>query len=194
MPSDSDYKETKQIMLGKAAMKQEFKKLAEWIDKKYDVKTINIVYDTIDKGQRPRLEICFEFARESGLFRDNTNMNFDGDKQNAIARKFKQTLEEQGVIEKKGLFAFWKKLKSKYMTDNIWVIYGAFEPIARIEANENIPHNKVVELKSTLNNKDLWEISRGFSGTTFFLYTDRQVKEYENSEMRRNGQGSILIC
>ena len=49
MPSDKDYKETKQIMLGKKVMQPEFKPLAEWIDKTYGVKTINIFYDTIDK-------------------------------------------------------------------------------------------------------------------------------------------------
>lgn len=28
-----------------------------------------------------------------------------------------------------------------------------------------------------IGNKDLWEISRCFSSTTFFFYTDNQVKE-----------------
>ena len=187
MPSDKDYKETKQIMLGKAVMNKEFRQLADWIDQTYDVKTINIVYDMIDKGQRPRLEICFEFERERAKFRDINNMNFDRDKQNSIANKFKQSLQEQGIIQKKGLFDVFKKsTTTKYLTDNIWVIYGAFEPIARIEANESIPQNKIVELKNTLENKDLWEISLAFSGATFFLYTDQQVKEYENSEIKKD--------
>ena len=29
---------------------------------------------------------------------------------------------------------------------------------------------------------DLWEISRAFTSTTFFLYTDEQVKKYSNTE------------
>jgi hypothetical protein len=40
MPSDKDYKETKQIMLGKKVMQPEFKPLAEWIDKTYGVQSI----------------------------------------------------------------------------------------------------------------------------------------------------------
>src|SRR5690349_13460073 len=101
MPSDKDYRETKQIMLGKATMKSEFRQLADWIDKTYGVKTINIVYDTIDNGKRPRLEICFEFEKERTKFLDQNNMNFDEKKQKAIALEFRKTLEEQGLIKKK---------------------------------------------------------------------------------------------
>lgn len=183
MPSDKDYKETKQIMLGKKEMKPEFKLLAEWIDKKYGVKTINIYYDTIDEGSRPRLEICFETVKERSTFNGKGIVIFDHSKQDDIALKFKKTLEEQGIVKKSRLFGLFKKAgTSKYMTDNIWVIYGAFEPVARIEANESVPQAKVVELKEKLDDKSLWEISRAFSGTTFFLYTDDQVKEYEKSE------------
>ena len=61
------------------------------------------------------------------------------------------------------------------------MIYGDFESIARIEANESVPEQKVKELKTKLDNNDIWEISRAFSGTTIFLHTDEQVKKYENS-------------
>lgn len=63
--------------------------------------------------------------------------------------------------------------------------YSAFEPIAKTEANERIPQDKVMQLKSELNCKNLWEISRCFSGTTFFVYTDEQVKHYEISKTRK---------
>jgi hypothetical protein len=183
MPSDKDYKETKQIMLGKKAIKPEFKPLAEWIDKTYGVKTINVFYDTIDKGARPRLEICFEHPREKAVFNGPNGFNFDSDKQKAIGKKFKETLKEQGLIQESGLLGLFKKpATSKYKTENIWVIYGDFESIARIEANESVPEEKVKALKKELNNEDIWEISRAFSGTTIFLYTDAQVKKYENSE------------
>ncbi len=183
MPSDKDFKETKQIMLGKKAMKPEFNPLSEWIDRTYGVKTINIFYDTIDKGTRPRLEICFEYSREKAQFNGPNGFNFDSDKQKAIGNKFKETLAKQGLIQESRLFGLFKKpATSKYKTENIWVFYGDFESIARTEANENVPESKVKALKNELDNKDIWEISRAFSGTTIFLYTDEQVKKYENSE------------
>jgi hypothetical protein len=185
-PSDKDYKETKQIMLGKKAMKSEFKPLADWIDKTFNVKTINIYYDTIDNGKRPRLEICFEHPHESASFKGSNGFNFDSVKQKAIAEKFKETLREQGVIQKKKLLGLFKKSETiKYRAENIWVIYGDFESIARTEANESVLESKVKALKNELDNKDIWEISRAFSGTTIFLYTDEQVKKYENSEAHK---------
>ena len=163
MPSDKDYKETKQIMLGKKVMQPEFKPLAEWIDKTYGVKTINIFYDTIDKGNRPRLEICFEHPKEKAQFNGPNGFNFYSGKQKAIGKKFKETLKEQGLIPDSGLFGLFKKqATSIYKTENIWVIYGDFESIARIEANESVPEKKVKELKAELDNKDIWEISRAF--------------------------------
>jgi hypothetical protein len=186
-PFDKEYKSTKQIMLGKKAINSDFLPLADFIDKTFDVRTINIVYDTIDKGTRPRIGIYFEFEWEKQSFnKSNGVVNFDSKKQDLIADKFKQTIIEQGLIKKKGLFDFWTKSENeKYRTENIWVYYSAFEPIARDEANESIPQDKVMQLKTELNCNDLWEISRFFSGTTFFLYTDEQVRQYENSETRK---------
>lgn len=186
MPSDQDYIDTKQIMLGKATMKQEFRPLADWIDQTFGVKPINILYGSTYDGKRPQIEICFEFERERSKFKDKDKLLYDRATQSVIANKFKQVLEEQGIIERPGIFDFFRKPASpKYLTDNVWVIYEAFEPIARIDAMESIPQEKIDELKKTLNNKELWEISRRFSGVTFFLYTDEQVKEYEKSEVRK---------
>ncbi|MBX3241715.1 MAG: hypothetical protein KIT80_12075 [Chitinophagaceae bacterium] len=187
MPSDKKYKATKQIMLGKTTMNPDFRQLADFIDQTFDVKTINIIYDTFDKENRPRLNICFEFAQEKDSFNEKKgNINFDNEKQKIIAGKFKQTLKEQKIVKEKGLFDFLTKSQTeKYKTDNVFVYYSAFEPIARIEANENIPQDKVVQLKKELNNNDIWEISRAFSGVTFFLYTEEQLKRYENSDSRK---------
>ncbi len=183
IPSDKDYKETKEIMLGNKIMKPEFKPLAEWIDKTYGVRTINIFYDTIDKGIRPRLKICFEHPSEKAQFNGSNAFSFDSDKQKAIGEKFKETLKEQELIQDSGLFGLFKsQTTSKYKTEDILVIYGDFASIARIETNESIPESKVKKLKAELANKDIWKISRAFSGTTIFLYTDEQVKKYENSE------------
>jgi hypothetical protein len=171
-PNDPDYQETKRIMLGKTSMKGEFKPLADWVDQTFGVKTINILYDTIDKGNRPRLELCFEFEREQKNFLNNKGFGFEESKQKAIGLYFKHTLEQQGIT-------------NQYPTENIWVIYAAFEPIARIETNQNISEQDIDDLKKQLDNKDLWEISRAFSGATFFLYTDEQVKQYDNSEIKK---------
>ncbi|HEY5823819.1 MAG TPA: hypothetical protein VIT44_05625 [Cyclobacteriaceae bacterium] len=180
MPSDKEYKSTKQIMLGQKTINPDFKELADWIDKTYDVRTINIIYDTFIAARRKqsRLRVCFEFESESSKFRDDTRINFDTDMQTAIATKFKEILSM-----KNGLTGFFRS--SRYVTDNILIVFSAFEPVARLEANLKIPQEKVKELQKDLDNPDLWKIS-SFGATTFFLFTDNQVRKYEGSKIKKD--------
>ena len=168
-------------MLGQKTMNPDFKDLADWIDKTYDVRTINIIYDTFIAARRKqsRLQICFEFERERLIFRDDTRINFDTDKQTAIATKFKEILRM-----KNGLTGFIRS--SRYVTDNILIVFSAFKPVARIEANEKIPQEKVKDLQKELDNPDLWLISKAFGGVTFFLYLDDQVRKYEGSKIKKD--------
>jgi len=186
LPSDKEYKITKQIMLGKATMNSDFIQLANFIDQTFGVKTINIIYDTIDKEKRPRLNICFEFENEKQSFNENGEYcNFDIKKQKIIADKFKESLINQKII-KKGFFGFFNNHKDeKYKTENVWVYFSAFEPLAKIETSDCVPQNQIDQLKKELNNDELWGISKGFSQATFFLYSDEQVKRYENSEIQK---------
>ncbi len=185
MPFDKEYKVTKQIMLGRQIIPNELQPIADWIDKIFDVKTINLNYDIIEDG-RPRLGVCFETQEEANSFHENGEFtNYDSTKQKQISDKFKELLAKQNLLKKNSFFDFLKRNNKKYKTDDIWVYTSAFEPIARIDANESVPQEKVLQLKTELNCKDLWEISRCFSGITFFLYTDEQVKQYENSKTRK---------
>ncbi|MGV3632276.1 MAG: hypothetical protein ACO1O6_13790 [Bacteroidota bacterium] len=184
MPSDKDYKDTKQIMLGKAKMLEDFRELAVWITKEYGVNPVNIIYDTIDKGKRPRLQICFEYEMEALEFRSADKVNFDHPKQQAIAKQFERNLKKQGITKKRRFLDFLFPVKEKYSFENIWVYFSAFEPLAKIEVTQNIPSFKLEELKRSIQNSVLWEISCLFSSVTFLLYTDKQVKQYEKSEER----------
>lgn len=186
MYTDKEYTQTKRIILGVEKMKLEFLPLAQWIDKTYNVKTINIIYDTIDNGNRPRLQICFEFENEKLKFTNDGISYFDKDKQAAIGKEFEKCLLTQGIIKKKSFFNFLKKIeKPKYLTENIWVIYGAFEPIAKMEATSKIPTEAIQDLKESLKNENIWELSIGFLSATYFFYTDNQLKEFDNLEVKK---------
>jgi hypothetical protein len=181
MPSDQDYKETKLILQGKASIKNEFKPLAEWINSTYDVKTINILYDTIEPNNRPRLQICFEFLNEKKKF-DLAYFSFDPEKQKAVGEALKRTLGAQALIKKAWFWNLFKNINKRYyVVDDIFVYFSAFEPIARQEANESISKKSLERLKEQIEDKNLWEIFNAFEGVTFFLYTDEQVKQYDNS-------------
>lgn len=78
MPSDKDYKSTKRIKQNVSNIKEEFKPLVEWIDQRYNVKTLNIIFDYIHKNKsNSRLQICLEYAKDKGKFMDNSNYNFN---------------------------------------------------------------------------------------------------------------------
>ncbi len=187
MPSDDDYKLTKQIMLKKATMNADFRELADFIDSTFNVRTINIIYDCIGKTEQPRLTICFEFEADKQSFYENgEDYNFDRKKQKMIADRFHISVTKQKISkENKFINYFTKQKQTKYKLENILIVYSAFEPIAKIEANQNVSQHNLLQLKSQLQNKDIWEISPGFSGCTFFVYSDEQVKKYEKSDQRQ---------
>ena len=163
-PIDTSYQETKQIMLGNASIKQEFRPLIDWINEVYGVKPINIIYEYVDVVKRPRLEICFEFDNEISLFMKN-KLFFDDNKGNAILDKFRQLLQE------------------KYDTENMFVIFGNFSKVAKEDINNSIAKSELEKLKNELNDSNLWAIDKCFSIVTFFLFTNTQVQEYKNSDI-----------
>jgi len=182
MPSDKDYKQTKKIKSGERLISPDFTKLADWIKTEYKVEVLNIIYDFIDnREKRPRLTIIFEFHKDELKFRDGYLGNFNSKKQEIIGKKFDEH------VNKNSTGSIIKRLfdRPKYDTSDIWVVFTSFEPIAKDEANSSIPESEIKNLKRVISNENLWEISRSFSTTTFFVYTDKQVKEYENSETRK---------
>src|SRR5260221_1149114 len=123
----------------------------------------------------PRLNIVFEYSNDEILFRDKQG-NYDSDKQKIIASKF------ETLIKSKSNDKFFFGLISKspqllYDTKDMLVTFSSFEAIAKIEANESIPEAKIRKLKEEISNDNIWEISRAFSGVTFFFYTKEQVEE-----------------
>ena len=172
VPSDRDYKYTKRIKLGKSSIKKEFRELAAWIDQTFQVHTMNIIYYTIDKGKRYGLNICVESASERRKIHGIRFYNADSKKQQAIADKFHETL-------------LGTKYESSYQSENIWVVCSAFEPIAKDEAVENIPKEKIEELKESIHCPDIWKIDTFYSSVTFFLFTDEQLKKHEKMNMKK---------
>ncbi len=184
MPSDKDYKSTKRIKQNISKIKEEFEPLSKWIDKKYDVKTLNLIFDFINNSKsHPRLQVCLEYAKDKGKFMDNRTYNFDKTKQNEISEKFAKITSDYEMKNKPNWIK--KILGLTYKTKNLFVYFSDFESIAKIEANENIPEKEIKKLKSEISNPELWEIDRRFDCTTYFLHTNEQLKKYQDSEIHK---------
>ena len=172
---DKEYQLTKLIKQGKSNIDSKFQPLADWINQTYDVQTMNVIYDIINPDKRPRLQIIFEFGKDKVKFL-NSNFNFDSEKQQAIADQFIKSLQTQGLIKKESILSFLTKETMEYKTDDLLVVFSAFEPIARDEANESVPIEQIQKLKEQIANKDIWEIKNSFSAAIFFFYTEVQVE------------------
>jgi len=176
VPSDKDYKETKLIKEGRAYMNPDFRPLADWIDKNYNVNVLNVYYDITTGAYNkpfPRLNIIFEFLEDELKFRDGYLGNFYSDKQKIIAKIFDEIVN--GNKQTVPIWSFIKSPKNKYDTRGLLVIFSAFKPIARDEANEGIPEKDIECLIAELNNPNVWKIIRFAAGVTFFFHTDKQA-------------------
>ncbi|MCO5948877.1 hypothetical protein NAF19_18405 [Mucilaginibacter sp. RT5R15] len=184
MYSDIEYKATKLIKQGKEAINSDFVQLANWIDETYDVKTMNIIYDTIKADNRPRLQIIFENAVNK--FSDNLKQvfNFNEEKQHAIGNQFKEIVSSKRDARKWSILNFFKK--DEYQTEGLFVVFSAFEPIAKVEVIEKIPKSRIKELKAQIGNSDIWEVITACHTAIFFFYTENQVEENANNGVKEH--------
>ena len=126
---------------------------------------LNIILDTIEPDNRPRLNVVLEWEGDKRKFKADSSPNFDAQKQREIRDKFASLAG--GPVT------------SKINMAQLLVIFTSFEPVARTEANWRVTDDQIEQLKKTLDNLDLWEIRRGSETVTFFFYTDAQVKVNE---------------
>lgn len=156
--TDNDFQQTKRVLLGQESMNKEYAQLAEFIQERFSVQVINVI---CAKGEDSiNLTLCFKYENEVNYFYKGRFV-VDSRKRNTILNKFKQIAN----IENKA--------------DSIYLSYQAFETLAKEEANNSITQLEILELKEKLHCNDLWDISRCLANVVFFLYEDKQVRQYK---------------
>jgi hypothetical protein len=170
-PFDREYKATKCIKQGKKTLKAPFDELARWVASTWKVTVLNVIYDARNSLHAPRIQVILEHRSDAAKFRNG--MNFDHEKQIAIKTKFIEIISREET--------------HKFDLDGLFVVFSAFVPLARWEADDQITDLQVKALKTRIGNPDLWEISRSFGSVTFFFYTDAQAKLHE-----KNGDGANM--
>ena len=101
-------------------------------------------------------------------FRDGHN--FNQKKQNAIELQFREIINRQTDHD--------------YDVEGLFVVFSAFSPLARQEADSKISEKEIESLKRRINNPEIWEISRCFGHVTFMFYTDAQVEKYTAKDIK----------
>lgn len=196
-PSDVDYQETKLIKLGQKNLETPIKEIVEWASSAFDVNVLNAHYDLVPPKNRPRLNIIVERTSDLHKFRDTSTLIFNRDAQRQVAEAY-QTILNAHKLRQNDLL---RKMRSWFdsqetITENLFVIFTAFEPVAKCEANESIPNSEIEKLQIALQCKNLWTISRCFASATFFFHTDEQVsgsKTDGSRERMRDAYFELLI-
>jgi len=179
IPSNSNYEETKLVKLGQKSILFPSDLLAQRISEIYDVNVLNIGLDSITPTNRPRINVICEFSSEAAKFRG------DGAYSNEEQQNVKDNLRE--ILESSGHLNFLERVAyrfryRKFLKKKALVIFTAFAPVARSEANAKISEKQILKLKRQLDDESLWKISRspvGGAGATFFFYTEEQAKKAE---------------
>lgn len=157
---DKEYIHSKRIKKGEEQLISPYAELADWIQERFEVKPLNIVYDILEHNKQPRLQVIFELNSDKLKFSSSNQLFPNKNKQEEIAEKFKALIDNY----------------PKYSAGDIYVIFGAFEPIAKEEANGKIGNEVLKSLKNDLNDPDLWAINKNFYTGIFFFYKNHQVK------------------
>jgi hypothetical protein len=180
-PFDESYKKTKDIKEGIKAIEPRYNNFVNWLGETY-VKPMNIFCDVIGtfNKRRPRIEIILEFKNDLKEYKldDITRHNIQGNLKEEILKTFSEMVDEP-LFRK-----FNKKRNYNFMKEAI-LNMGIFEDMAKQEIIINIKQEEIDKLMEQINNPELWTISRNFSRTVYFVYTDEQLQKYRNDHIMK---------
>jgi hypothetical protein len=169
-----DYTEAKLILRGEKQLHPPFLQLSDWMRERYGLRAININHKPPNNTiLSPHLDVMLKHREEveklykGALF---TARRFSKERKR-IVRKFTDLLDE--------------KMREKYRTDGLVVLFEGFAPLAIEETLRAVDSSKVRAFEAELKNPCLWQIVCLFGRPTFFFYTDEQVQESERSGLQK---------
>lgn len=181
--SDPEYVQTKRIVLGLERLRFPFDELALWIETEFDVRVLNVVFHARGRDQltRPRLQVIVEHGSEV-LVIFGADGSWGSEREALIATKFRE-LAARGP---RGLLRRMRELTRgrSFDTESMFIVFSAFAPLTRQEADAAIPEGEVEALQERLANPDLWMIKRYAGRPTFMFFTEQQAKKYEEEGLR----------
>jgi hypothetical protein len=167
--SDKEYEATKRIKQGQEQLAPPFAELARWIEATWAVTILNVVYDPPVRTCA-RLQVILE-QREDVWKVYQEGEGFDPEKQRAIVEKLSEIVERDEIGD--------------FDVEELSVVFSAFAPLAKEDADNQISEEEVQALRHRLGNPDLWKIDRCFGRVTFFFYTDEQARRYETEGRKK---------
>lgn len=178
--TDKAYQNTKRIKLGISEIDNHLKPLVYWMSKTYNVVVLNIVETFMSHNNNIRISVHLETQQDALKFHEHQDWcgNFDTLKQTEIAKKY---LETRHLTKTTIVKTFSEAFKRPPTLSDIFVSFSTFEPIAKADANSNIPEQHIDALYSKTKYPEIWKISRYFGSTTLFVFTNKQLYQFKNT-------------
>lgn len=178
-PSDDAYRLTKQVRQRGVEMPPLFGQLAEWIAAQYASSVpLNIIFDSREPLHGPRLDVIFERKRDADLFMTDRTISYDPARQAAVKDRFLALLRERG--------------ETMAGAERLFVIFSAFEPAARWEANGQMTPACIEEVETALASPLIWKIRPGFGTAVIFLHTEDQLKAIDDGDFRQRCRDAYM--
>lgn len=176
-PSDESYVETKRIRKLGLVLDSSLRELASWIGSEYSVRVLNIRLDTVIPDDRPRIEVILETSPEVNRFRELGSINFDQAAKQRVKAEFLALRQRHGRP-----FADDRRL---------FVVFSAFEPVARWEACSHVHQSQLDELTVSIGFPDLWCLRISFDHLLIFFFTASQASKHQQSSLREQIEGMV---
>jgi len=170
MPSDESYQKTKRLKQEGKPLLRPFHEMAEWITEEYKVPVLNVVYEFNHWIGFPRIEVIVETEAQLRKLRPD-------------ALSFSASIIERRASERFTLLLTECGLPN-FRTKGLFVIFSAFEPIARIDVLHQLSKEMLDQFRQQLKHEALWKIVVGIGQVIFFFYTAKQMSEWEHSGLR----------
>ena len=176
LPTDTEYIKAKRIKQGLQTINPRFAPLATWISQEYGVSVLNIEKEFMQHNKKLRLLVYVDSSADMAKFikGDAWWGTYDAAKQTQIADKYVELAANQKAVIN---LQFWDVFSRMPVSHDLFVAISCLEDIACVEANESIPQGRIAELQAKFKDDRIWLISRCFSNTTLFVFTDAQKEK-----------------
>lgn len=181
--NDYSYIETKKVIMGKKKNDSILRGLLEWINTTYSVDAVNICYEilTNHNPHRPRIEVVFRTDEPIRQFNRDDGYNYDESKQNEIRNKFIELVNQRKVSTNKLHNLFFRDME--YETNDILVVFSAFDPILISEINSKIQDKDLIQLEQKWSKYNIWKVTKLFGTVFFMFYKDTDIEQIKGTEV-----------
>ncbi|MFD2517728.1 hypothetical protein [Salinimicrobium flavum] len=163
---DSEYIESKLIKTGEKALIPLFSELIDCVNEDYGFSFFNVIYENNIGDNSPRLYLITDNPDDESKYRDSNGVNFAPELQELIKEKFHEIVSKSD------------KHEIDFNKENLFICFGEFSHIARIETFWKIPNDLKGQFFSDINKDSDFKIQPLLGGCGLLaIYEDIKLED-----------------